>query len=359
MTTFPNLIPLAMPPNPVLSPEMVTIGPSIPAIDRIKLFGHEQWEEFVLEWADSKRMEYVKVDRCGGAGDMGRDLIGTVTEDPIVWDNFQCKHYAESLMPIDIWLEIGKLAYYTMIGSYTYPRRYFFVAPRGVGTKLSNLLRNPAALKKGLLENWGKYCRLGITATMAVELDDKLKAYIDSLDFSIFSGISPLVIIDGHAQTRWHLARFGGGLPPRPDIACPAFDPTEAPAPFMMRLFDAYGDHLKRNVAGVHDLTDEESLLEHFHDSRTEFFSAESLRVFSRDTLPPREFEKLQKEIHAGIRDEIRATHADGYARLLAVVKVARALQLMGHVLHARMSVRDYGGICHQLANEGVVRWTK
>jgi hypothetical protein len=75
--------------------------------------------------------------------------------------------------------------------------------------------------------------------------------------------------------------------------------------------------------------------------------------------LPPGEFEKLQDEVHTGIKDELRGEHADGYRRVVAVVKTARTLPLGAHALHGRMAVRDHGGICHQLANDGKVRWIK
>jgi len=83
------------------------------------------------------------------------------------------------------------------------------------------------------------------------------------------------------------------------------------------------------------------------------------LRTFSRDTLPQGEFEKLQDEVHSGIKDEERGCHADGYCRVLAVVKTGRALQLTSNPLTTRIHTRDRGGICHQLANDGKVRWVK
>lgn len=100
-------------------------------------------------------------------------------------------------------------------------------------------------------------------------------------------------------------------------------------------------------------------LREHFNDSRVEFYSAEGLRTFSRDTLPPGEFEKLQDEVRSGIKDDLRGAHADGYGRVVAVVKTARVLPLTSHPLITRIHNRDRGGICHQLANDGKVRWVK
>ena len=44
---------------------------------------------------------------------------------------------------------------------------------------------------------------------------------------------------------------------------------------------------------------------------------------------------------------------------VLAVVKSARSLQLTSNPLTTRIHTRDRGGICHQLANDGKVRWVK
>jgi hypothetical protein len=351
-------VPIPSPIAPSPSSANVLSGQLIPAIDRIKLFGDRQWEEFILEWVDSLRDQYLRVDRCGGAGDMGRDIVGTVDANG-VWDNYQCKHYKDPLTPADIWVELGKLAYYSQRGDFSYPRQYFFIAPQGAGTKLSNLLKKPDQLRAGLIANWDSHCRTNITSTAAVELDQSLRTYIDGLDFSIFDATSPLRIIDAHAKTRWYVARFGGGLPPRPPAPIPPQEPADTETGFVRELFSAYGDHLKQKVKVVGDLSKWSELQEHFSDARLEFYSAESLRTFSRDTLPPGEFEKLKDEVHSGIKDEIRGEHVDGYRRVVAVVKTARTLPLGSHALHSRMSVRDHGGICHQLANDGKARWVK
>ncbi|HEY3875873.1 MAG TPA: hypothetical protein VGM92_10375, partial [Candidatus Kapabacteria bacterium] len=146
-------------PNMVGLPQadVIAAGLPIPPIDRIKLFSPTQWEDFVLEWTDSQRSEYSTVEKCAGAGDKGRDIIGIISGNDSTWDNFQCKHYDHRLAPTDVWLELAKLVYYTFHGDYSYPRRYYFAAPQGVGTTLSNLLRKPALLKSELIQNWEKY----------------------------------------------------------------------------------------------------------------------------------------------------------------------------------------------------------
>lgn len=356
-----HTVPLPAPAAPTgVSASVVIGGPLIAPIERIKIFSSTQWEEFTLEWADSLRLQYSRVERCGGAGDMGRDIIAICANSKDDWDNYQCKHYRNAITPSDVWIELGKLVYYTYLGKYTYPRKYYFLAPQGAGTKLSNLFKKPEELKACLIGDWNDKCRTKITSTAAVELDATLRAYLAGLDFGIFDAVPPLRIIDEHAKTRWYVARFGGGLPSRPQPKEPPGSPTIEEATFVRALLDAYGDYLKRQIANTDNLSlNESDLLDHFSDSRLEFYSAESLRAFTRDTLPPGEFEKLQDEVHHGIKDEIRNEHPDGYRRVVAVVKTARSLQLSAHALHSQVSVRDYGGICHQLANDKKVRWLK
>jgi len=55
----------------------VALGLLAHPVERVRLFSPSQWECFVQEWGDSLRDEYELVERCGGAGDMGRDVIAT------------------------------------------------------------------------------------------------------------------------------------------------------------------------------------------------------------------------------------------------------------------------------------------
>jgi hypothetical protein len=353
-----STVPLRAPTIPTgTSADRAATGLYVPPIDRIKIFSPSQWEDFTLEWVDSIRATYSSVDKCAGAGDMGRDIVANCKGGNGAWHNYQCKHYPARLTPGEIWTELGKLAYYTYRGEYTYPERYFFVAPQGAGNKLSKLLCKPAALRDGLFSQWDEKCREKITSTTTVELDAALRTYIAGLDFSIFEAIPVLRLLDGHRSTPWHIHRFGGGLPDRPEIPPVPADPTDSEAKYVRQLLDAYGDHLKKPIAGVGDLAQDKNIQDHFGQARLEFYSAESLRAFSRDNLPAGEFEKLQADVHSGIGDEIREPHADGYRRVLSVVRMARTLQLDAHALNIRLGVKDRGGICHQLANDEKVRW--
>src|SRR5262249_40413476 len=150
--------------------------------------------------------------------------------------------------------ELGKLVYHTSRGDYTYPRRYNFVAPQAAGPKLSNLLKKPKQLRAGLLKHWDEHCHTKISTTKTVGLDASLRPLILGLDFSICDTVPPLRILDGHSKTRWHVARFGGGLPERPLVAAPPVEPAAHETVFVQELFAAYGDHLKKPIATLADL---------------------------------------------------------------------------------------------------------
>lgn len=354
----PESEPLPSPPVTPVASTTVAAGALIAPIDRIRIFSAAEWEDFVLEWADSLQAQYASVGGLGGAGDQGRDVIGVYANGG--WDNYQCKHYDHALAPSNVWTEIGKVLYYTYTDAFSAPEHYYFVAPQGVGTKLSNLLRSPDQLRKGLLESWEKQCATKITTTTTVTLDEPLRQHIADFNFDCFSSISPHRLIDGHAKTRWYASRFGGGLPPRPAPELPPAQPAAHEAPYVRALLDAYADHLKQPVAEVHDLPPASQLADHFDDARREFYSAEALRAFSRDTLPSGSYEELQDQVHSGVKDDLRDEHDDGYRRLRAVVATARSLALDGHALNTSLAPRDRGGICHQLANDGTIsKWVR
>ena len=106
------------------------------------------------------------------------------------------------------------------------------------------------------------------------------------MDFGLIRSISPLTLIEEHAKTPWHVARFGGGLPPRP---APQPVPDQVAAnetTYVRALLDAYAERLRCLIATVDALTDG-TLMKYLCRSRHEFYSAEALREFSKDTVPP------------------------------------------------------------------------
>ena len=337
-------------------PLEIRSGPSIPPIERIKLFSPSQWEAVVDEWASSLS-EYKLVERVGGAGDMGCDVIATV--DPANpdsdWDNYQCKHYDHPLAPSDIWVELGKLCYYTHIGVYSVPRAYRFVAPQGIGTKLLNLLKRPEKLREGLIDSWSSKCAPKITSTKSVPLEGALLAHVRSFDFSRIGHVPTLRLIEQHQKTPYFAVRFGLGLPPRPASPTPPPQIAEGETRYIAQLLDAYGDNKKTAYPSPDALIPAHK--QHLRRARESFYCAEALRSFSRDTLPDGAFENLQNQILDGVIDTAEADHDCGLTRVNATTAQATNLNLTSSALLGRVEPSDRKGVVHQLANDDRLTW--
>jgi hypothetical protein len=347
-------------PSPtMLSPAQVQSGPPIEPLTRIVTYDPSEWETFIDEWVSSLKTKYHKVLRYTGTNDRGIDIAGFADENYLqgVWDNYQCKHYRDSITPGTAWPEIGKMLWYSFLGEFGAPRAYYFVAPRGTGTTLTQYLTNAPALKAALIEAWPKAVADKITATQPVKLEGKFVEYVDAFDFSIFQPMSPREVIEQHRVTSYFIARFGGGLPPRPVVGAPPTDPADHESVYVARLLAAYADHAKAEVPDLAALKAWKPLEDHFKRQRECFYHAESLRVFVRDKVEPGTFEGLQDEIYHGVADTVDGDHADGFQRVKAVTQAAQDVLLDAHPLGASALVKDKRGICHQL--EDRLKWIK
>jgi len=350
--------------NPaVATADVILFGPPIPPQQRILLYSADEWEGFVAEWAHyCLKKLYVQVQRFTGSGDRGIDIAGFVDAKKLlgIWDNYQCKRFlTRAIYPSDAWPEIGKILWYSFRKEYVAPRRYYFVSPHGVGTTLAGYLANAPKLKKALMENWDKHVRQSITETQEVILEGEFLAYVDAFDFSIFDSKTALQVIEDHRGCPCHAVRFGGGLPPRPDAQAPPDDIAAAESRYIEQLLGAYADHVKQPVSQASALKAWPKLDSHFSRQREAFYHAESLRVFARDSVPAGTFQSLQNDIHTGVIDVCDSDHNDGFERVKQVTQAARALQLTSNALLTSTKPKDRDGICHQLANEDRLQWTK
>lgn len=348
-------------PTAAISASQIVHGPSVPPQQRLLAYSPDQWEDFVQEWGHyCLKNAYIKVERYSGAGDMGIDVVGFVDEQRLLgaWDNFQCKHYDHPLRPSDVWAEFGKILWYSFKGNYKRPRHYYFVSPRGVGTKLSRLLGNAKLLRTELIANWDKSVKSFITETQDVPLDEALQKYLDAFDFTIFGAKTGLQLVEDHRDTPAFAARFGGGLPPRPIADKPPAALGSDESRYVTELLGAYSEHTKTVVLVPSDLT-QPRLKDHFRRQREAFYEAEALRVFARDKVPPGTFESLQDNICDGVIDTHDSSHTDGFAKVLAVTKAARDLQITANALINSTNPKDRDGICHQLVNEERLQWTQ
>jgi hypothetical protein len=341
------------------SSEHVSIGIPVPKPTRVATFSPDEWESFVQEWATSLDKVYFRVARFGGSGDLGVDVIGFVSSGTFEggWENYQCKHYDHPLRPGDVWIEIGKIIYYSYKGEYPPPRKHYFVASRDVGTSLGKLLGDPEKLKQHRRANWAEHCEPKITSTERIPLSGDLLAYFDQFDFSKFSTKSVVEVIAGHSKTPFHSVRFGGGLPARPAVATPPSEHLPEESRYIRQLFEAYSDHLHSTINEVSDLAGAPILTRDFLRQRERFYHAESLRNFARDTVPEGTFERLQDEVFHGVIDICDSEHQDGFERMRATVAEAARLSTTSNPLASVIRVPDRQGICHQLSNEDKLTW--
>lgn len=334
-------------------------GLPIPKPIRVKNFSPDEWEDFIEEWANSLEGSYVKVRRFGGAGDCGVDIAGFYTDKGFedTWDNYQCKRYAHPLRPNNIWVELGKIIYYSHIGEYKPPRKHYFVASLGVGTTLEKLLNKPTELREKFKENWDEHCKCEITKTKQIDLSGTLLSYVDTFDFTIFSSKSHVDLIEAHSHSKFHAVRFGGGLPVRPNPESPPVFPTISESRYIRQLLDAYGDHLGTPLHDTSALIIHSNLERDFRRQRERFYHAEALRNFARDTVPEGTFHALQDEIYHGVVDITDIIHPNGYERMKATVTQASTVALTANPLASVVRSQDRQGICHQLANDDRLQW--
>jgi len=341
-----------------LTVDQAVSGPTIPALVRLKIMSPGDYENFTLEWAHTLTGEYGLVQKRAGSGDRGLDIVAWVDSAGTgEWDNYQCKHYDHALHPGDIWLELGKICYNVYTSAYTRPRKSYFVAPQYVGNELQRLLGDAPALRSGLIEKWDPKCRSNITSTEQIVLDADFLTFINDFDFTIFQAMHPLTMIDQFRSSPSFPSRFGEGLPAR--SSAPPSPPAEIglhEANYVRALLDAYEDRLMRAIGLVDDLV-EVQLMDHFKRCRREFYSAESLREFSRDNVPAGTFEALMEDVMSGVEDILAATYPDAVERVHKTIAQAKLLPITSNALSLRINPADKGGICHQLANDLRLKW--
>lgn len=322
----------------------------------VSIYSDKQWEEFVLEWATTLT-SYEKVMRNGGANDHGVDVAAFLS--PVgfdgVWDCYQCKHYASALLPSDAYPEILKIVLGTMNGHYTWPRKYWFVAPRGYGTTLAGILNAPSKIASALETELTKGKSVLFKRIGNHTLDAVLK-FIRNSDFSGFGSIELHELVNAHKATRWHSARFGVPLPNRSDPSIPALDAAEEHQLYVFQILRAYEERHGESFS-AHSAADSPTVSGHFLRQRVAFYTAESLRVFARESVPENTFKSLQNEIFDGVIDVHDEHQGDGLSKLSSVLRAARQLAITANGLLPRVTVRDRTGICHQLVNERKLSW--
>lgn len=349
-------------PAPMLGAEMLTAldvskGMPITALTRLGTMDSGTWEDFTLELVSCLRPSYKKVVRCGGGGDMGRDVIGYMSD---CWENYQCKYYDKKLSVAEAVLEVGKIIYYSYIGEYELPRKYYFVSPKGNGTNLIKVLSDPSGekMKSELIVRWDKVCKDEITKKQAIELDDDLLKYIeDVVDFTIFDDIPPIRLIELHSDTPYHAIRFGNYFKKRPT-------PPKAPEDidwsneqkYVQALLEAFSQYKSTDIDTA-TLSKFPAFSRELSSARNNFFSADALDKFSRDWLPPGSFSELKEECYEAVSATIIMNQPDGYTRYLKASELSVQVTYDSHPLNHYIKMQDKKGLPHHIVNDGVFKW--
>jgi hypothetical protein len=354
-----NIAPI--PKQGLYTADHVVYGIPIPKTKRIELFSPDEWEEFTEEWASSLKPNYYKVMRFAGSGDKGLDVVGFISDDTFEggWDNYQCKHYNKALTPSVIWVEIGKIIYYTFKGYFPPPQKYYFIGSKGIGTKLGKLLASPDNLKIECKDNWQKYCENEISKNFTATLKGDLLGYFENFDFSVFSSKSLVDLITGHFNTPFHAVRFGGGFPARPKPEEPPSEITITESRYIEQIYEAYSDYAGELIYDIKSIEKRPELKADFLRQRERFYHAESLRNFARDTVPSGTHEDLQDDVYQGVVDTCESKHDDGFKRMRATITLAGQISISSSPLATVTKVKDKQGICHQLANDNRLIWVQ
>lgn len=348
--------------QPRIDIELYSTDSYIAPIDKVRVMDEDSFEQFTVEWLyGCKKSIYSSIQRIGGSGDKGRDIIAKYDDGSV--DYYQCKHYNAALTPTDFYLELGKLCYYTYKKEIPIPRKYYIIASNDVGPSLQDLLDNTSKLRLKLLQYWDQYCRNKITKSTQVFLDAAFSEYINIFDFSIIETYPMAQVIDEYLGTIYGSIRFGGRKISLPTLLMPINTEEPEEMNYISALLEAYSDELGIPIDSTDSLKEHGSFFEHFNRQRKDYYSVETIRRFVRDTLTDsQQIDILKEEIYDGIIDTHERDYDSGYKRLVADLEQASVVNTSKCLLDSKLHIIGNNmrkGTCHMLVNDNRLRWVK
>lgn len=345
-----------------LSNSEILLGSSVLTPNQVlDAIDEDQYEVLTLQWAYYHlKKKYIKVYQLGSSGDKGRDICAIIDKEKDIWDLYQCKHYSKQLSPTMIYLEMGKLCYFSYKKEYSIPKKYYFVSPKGVGSDLEKLIRNPELFRMQISENWEKYCEKKIEKGLQIKLSGDFHRYFNVFDFSIVDWIEPNEFIDQFRHSPFFSRWFGGGLSKtRKKLPTATKEIQENELIYIKEIFKAYGDYLNKTIEEVKDFSDRKELINHFNRQRDSFYVADSLYQFSRDVLPygNKSFEQLKDDTYHLIIDIVESDFENGFERLKAAIQEAKRGHFKNNPLNQEINMQDRTGVCHHLVNDERINW--
>lgn len=328
---------------------------------RLQELDDDELEDFVDIWLHNRSAKYYRTERLGKTSDKGRDVVGFVTDQLHEgdWDLYQCKRKTRGskLGVGEALKELGKVFYHHLKGEYaTLPRRYVFVSPRGITGPLQTLLLNKEKLRTALIVQWDETCRSGITRNEDVPLSEEILALIKAYDFVNISYLTGTLLAK-ESDAGPALSKVLNLIPDEapeadaPDTVC------EVEMIYLNQLREIYGEISGVLFTAIDDVLAHPDHGEHLQLQRTRFFEAAAFDRFHRDNTAPGAMETFKKDIFHTVIEVYSESHRSRLDRINAVMKHIGMTQvsLLGRM--SRAPVRQ--GMCHHLATEGRLQWTR
>lgn len=316
-----------------------------------------QLELFVRDWVSNKLGAYVEVCRFSGAKDLGRDVVGFLTESKHEgdWENYQCKQYAKRLPTDTAICELGKILYYSWKGDFTPPSKYFFVAPKGLNRNLETLIFNPSKLKSAVVDEWDKYCRYKIIENGDIPLSDELRLVLERFNYSSVTRIALEDMLSDPAAKKVLFKYFGAdpGMSPR-GIVPPAILDSESE--YIRQLVGVYAEKESVIINNHEELDAFPQYKKNLTLQRERFFDADAFKRYYRDNTDAEVIDGFEEDIYHGVVDVFETVHPNGMDKVQSVMTQAAAIQTSGATAkYARVPVKQ--GICHHFVNDGKFKW--
>ncbi|MFM1524459.1 MULTISPECIES: ABC-three component system protein [Helcococcus] len=151
---------------------------------------------------------------------------------------------------------------------------------------------------------------------------------------------------------------------PTAEIPAEEIPDYELKLKYIHALIDAYNEAGKTNIDVKDKSKFKKKYKENFQEQRVNFYEAESLKNFSRDTIASDtdEFQKLLDETYDGVINTSRKNYNNGYDRLLSVLEQATQLQFNVSRIYdipGMITIKRKCGFCHMLVNENRLVWVE
>lgn len=132
---------------------------------------------------------------------------------------------------------------------------------------------------------------------------------------------------------------------------------------YVSALLAAYSEELGMIIDTPKALEAYERFFSHFNRQRKDYYSAETIRRFVRDTLISSfQFDVLKEEIYNGIIDVHEQDYSTGYKRLVADLQQAAITNTSKSLLDSKLHCIgncERKGVCHMLVNDCRIKWVK